>query len=67
MIVIKGKPAPLPGATLAWRKLADDYPGTILQKNLMAVREENCRQIFAEPPFGIYFRKKNIAFGRRGE
>jgi hypothetical protein len=53
MIVIKGKPALLPGATLAWRKLADDYPGTILEKNLMAVREEICRQIFAEPPFRI--------------
>jgi len=53
MIVIKGKPALLPGATLARRKLADDYPGTALQKNLMAVQEENCRQIFAEPPFRI--------------
>lgn len=38
MIVIKGEPALLPGATLAWRKLADDYLRTILQKNLMAVR-----------------------------
>ena len=53
MILIKEKPALLPGATLAWRKLADDYPGTGSPKNLMAVREEICRQIFAEPPFRI--------------
>ena len=53
MILIKGEPALLPGATLAWQKLADDYPGTILEKNLMAVLEEICRQIFAKPPFRI--------------
>jgi hypothetical protein len=53
MIVIKGEPALLPGATLAWRQLADDYPGTALERNLMAVPEEICPQIYAEPPFRI--------------